>query len=116
MESLLPDYIVRRGSTLDRALLVKFMQRTYQELFPEQQDFSHLVQTVEQYFSTKTPVWWVLADQGNQEDKEATSTLSTPSSSPVACIWVGNAIDQIQGTRHAHIFYFMLRQNIGDRE
>ncbi|KAF3887174.1 MULTISPECIES: GNAT family N-acetyltransferase [Nostocales] len=104
MESLLPDYIVRRGSTLDRALLVKFMQRTYQELFPEQQDFSHLVQTVEQYFSTKTPVWWVLADQGNQEDKEATSTLSTPSSSPVACIWVGNAIDQIQGTRHAHIF------------
>ncbi|GAA6623612.1 GNAT family N-acetyltransferase [Scytonema sp. NUACC26] len=101
LESLLPGYVIRRGSTLDRALLVKFMQRTYQELFPEQQDFSHLVQTVEQYFSSKTPVWWV--DFVGDGDIE----ISLPSlrhSSPVACIWVGNAIDQVRGTRHAHIF------------
>ncbi|NEU72905.1 GNAT family N-acetyltransferase [Hassallia byssoidea VB512170] len=27
-----------------------------------------------------------------------------PSSSPVACLWVGNSIDQVRGDRHAHIF------------
>jgi ribosomal protein S18 acetylase RimI-like enzyme len=29
-------------------------------------------------------------------------TLSPPS--PVGCVWVGNAIDQVSGDRHAHIF------------
>jgi ribosomal protein S18 acetylase RimI-like enzyme len=101
LEYLLPDYVLRCGSTLDRALLVKFMQRTYQELFPEQQDFSHLVQTVEQYFSSKTPVWWV-DFVGNRHTQNSLPTLRA--SSPVACIWVGNAIDQVRGTRHAHIF------------
>ncbi len=103
MESLLPNYFIRRGSTLDRALLVKFMQGTYQELFPKQQDFSHLVQTVEQYFSTATPLWWVdFVGDGNIETNLPSLRHSLPS--PIACIWVGNAIDQIQGTRHAHIF------------
>ncbi|MFH7027228.1 MAG: GNAT family N-acetyltransferase [Heteroscytonema crispum UTEX LB 1556] len=158
-EFLLPGYCIRRGSTLDRALLVKFMQRTYQDMFPND-DFSHLARTVEQYFSNDTPLWWV-----EEEDKErgrrvwetrrqgegATSVgdkeefaclspfsphlpispfppnpnasppksrslgrlgsewgpLAPPpplSSSPVACLWVGNAIDQVQGDRHAHIF------------
>ncbi|MBE8970564.1 GNAT family N-acetyltransferase, partial [Nostocales cyanobacterium LEGE 12452] len=23
---------------------------------------------------------------------------------PIACLWVGNAIDQVHGNRHAHIF------------
>ncbi|KAB8317052.1 GNAT family N-acetyltransferase [Tolypothrix campylonemoides VB511288] len=32
------------------------------------------------------------------------SLTPSPPSSPVACLWVGNAIDQVQGTRHAHIF------------
>ncbi|KYC39177.1 GNAT family acetyltransferase [Scytonema hofmannii PCC 7110] len=112
LESLLPNYVIRRGSTLDRALLVKFMQRTYQELFPEQQDFSHLVQTVEQYFSTATPLWWVdfvgtriiETNSPSLPHSLPPSLPHSPSSSPVACIWVGNAIDQIRGTRHAHIF------------
>lgn len=86
-EQLLPEYSIRTGSGLDRALLVKFMQRTYQELF-QAQDFSHLARTVEQYFSKETPLWWV----------EFSST------SPVACLWVGNAVDQVRGDRTAHIF------------
>jgi ribosomal protein S18 acetylase RimI-like enzyme len=85
-----PGYGLREGSGLDRAKLLKFMQLTYQELFPEQQDFSHLAETVESYFSSKTPLWWV-------EPKE-----DRPS--PVACLWLGNAIDQVTGDRHAHIF------------
>ncbi len=86
----IPGYTLRSGTGLDRALLVKFLQRTYQELYPEQ-DFSHLAQTVEQYFSSKTPVWWVEVDSG-------------VATAPVGCLWMGNAIDQVSGARHAHIF------------
>lgn len=95
-EQLLPGYSIRLGSALDRALLVKFMQRSYQDIFPSE-DFSHLAQTVEQYFSHKTPLWWVDEEKGTEEDFD-----SAPS--PIACLWVGNAIDQISGSRHAHIF------------
>ncbi|WP_176428936.1 GNAT family N-acetyltransferase [Nodularia sp. NIES-3585] len=77
---------------LERSLLVKFMQQTYQDLFP-QQDFAHLARTVEQYFSQETPLWWV--DFWGEGDSPQ---------SPIACLWVGNAIDQVQGDRHAHIF------------
>jgi GNAT superfamily N-acetyltransferase len=91
--NLLPGYSIRQGSTLDKALLVKFMQLTYQEQFPDQ-DFSHLAHTVEQYFCRDTPLWWVDEDAG---DKKETF-------SPIACVWAGNAIDQVSGDRHPHIF------------
>ena len=96
-EHLLPGYLIRPGSSLDRALLVKFMHRTYQELFQEQ-DFYHLAQTVEQYFSRETPLWWV-----EFLGKGAGENITTPPPL-VACVWVGNAVDQAQGDRHAHIF------------
>ncbi|MBV6622212.1 MAG: GNAT family N-acetyltransferase [Rivularia sp. (in: Bacteria)] len=96
-EKLLPDYTIRSGSTLDRALLVKFMQRTYQDMFPRQ-DFSHLSQTVEQYLSTDTPLWWVEYSPEKQEPLDIFPTR------PIACLWMGNAIDQISGLRHTHIF------------
>lgn len=67
------------------------MHRTYQEMFT-QQDFSHLARTVEQYLSTDTPLWWVDA-----ENLQA-------SAAPVACLWVGYAIDQVTGSRRPHIF------------
>jgi ribosomal protein S18 acetylase RimI-like enzyme len=74
------------------------MQRTYQDLFPTQ-DFAHLARTVEQYLSKDTPLWWV------EFLDEATSPPSPPTpSSPIACLWAGNAIDQVTGDRHAHIF------------
>lgn len=83
---LIQGYKVQAGSSRDRALLVKFMQKTYQELAPKQ-DFSHLALTVEQYLSRETPLWWV-------NDRN----------SPVACLWAGNATDQMTGDRIAHIF------------
>ncbi|MBC1280621.1 GNAT family N-acetyltransferase [Nostoc sp. UCD121] len=133
--------MIRRGSLLERSLLLKFMQRTYQDLFPNE-DFSHLEQTVKQYFSSDTPLWWVeeereQGDKGTrgQGDKEnnytqfpipnislreaaPTTSLSTSSQFPIACLWVGNAIDQVQGNRHAHIFILYVvpehrRQGIG---
>nr|WP_199332181.1 GNAT family N-acetyltransferase [Fischerella sp. FACHB-380] len=145
---MLPGYCIRHGSSLDRSLLVKFMQLTYQEMFPDG-DFSHLAQTVEQYFSSQTPLWWVeehgelgvptpcrswgLGAMGRTGDGEKNDgglgvpTLwgwgamgrtgdgekdfippphhpTTPPHHPIACLWIGNAIDQVTGDRHAHIF------------
>ncbi|MCC5598650.1 GNAT family N-acetyltransferase [Nostoc favosum] len=133
-EQLLPGYIIRRGSTLERSLLLKFMQRTYQDLFPNE-DFSHLEQTVKQYFSSDTPLWWVEEEgeqgalsweQGEMRETRRISNAPCPipnapfpmPNSPIACLWVGNAIDQVQGNRHAHIFILYVvpehrRQGIG---
>lgn len=106
-EQLLPGYIIRRGSLLERSLLLKFMQRTYQALFPNE-DFSHLEQTVKQYFSSDTPLWWIEEESGGREELPPLTSPAPPASPaspvPVACLWVGNAIDQVHGNRHAHIF------------
>ena len=91
-EVFIPGYSLRQGSRLDRALLLKFVYRTYNEQFPDQ-DLSHLPPTVEQYFSPQTPIWWV--DRFNPD-------CSSPET--VACLWLGNAIDQGDGERTAHIF------------
>jgi ribosomal protein S18 acetylase RimI-like enzyme len=88
VEFSIPGYRLRSGSGLDRALLVKFMQRTYQELYPGG-DFAHLARTVEQYLSAETALWWVAAD-------------ADPSA--IACLWLGNAIDQVTADRHAYVF------------
>ena len=69
------------------------MERTYQEQFPTQ-NFSHLTRTVEQYFSRDTPLWWVYDEQERKNQHQ----------SPIGCLWVGNAIDQVSGDRHPHIF------------
>jgi ribosomal protein S18 acetylase RimI-like enzyme len=87
----LKDYELKQGSTLDRASVVKFMQLTYAELFPGC-DLTHLAQTVEQYFSAATPLWWVL-DQGQA----------------IASLWVGIAVDQSSGIRHAHVFLLYVK-------
>ncbi|MCW5314824.1 GNAT family N-acetyltransferase [Nostoc sp. KVJ3] len=115
--------MIRRGSTLERSLLLKFMHRTYQDLFPNE-DFSHLEQTVKQYFSSDTPLWWV-EEEGEQgagsreqgagsrgqgvgsriNNSIPNAQFPIPNSQfPIACLWVGNAIDQVHGNRHAHIF------------
>ncbi|MBW4631075.1 MAG: GNAT family N-acetyltransferase [Iphinoe sp. HA4291-MV1] len=97
------------------------MQQTYQEAFPRQ-DFSHLAGTVEQYFSRETPLWWVdFLEQGDKGTRgqgeisrgaggvggvgEKNNFCPMPNAQcPIACLWVGNAIDQVRGDRHAHIF------------
>ena len=107
-----PGYCLVAGSTLDRALLLKTMRRTYQELYP-QQTFDHLAQTVEAYFSAQTPLWWVAASPpksvappgenfSNAVAHQGLMGRSRPSY--VGCLWMGTATDQVSGLRHAHIF------------
>jgi ribosomal protein S18 acetylase RimI-like enzyme len=93
-------YDLKRGDRLDRAALQKFMGLTYRELFPEAQ-LGHLATTIEHHFAPATPLWWV-----------------ETAGERVACLWLGNAIDQITGERHAHVFLLYVqpqhrRQRIG---
>ncbi|MDJ0674802.1 MAG: GNAT family N-acetyltransferase [Calothrix sp. MO_167.B42] len=100
--NLHPEYHIRRGSTLDKPLLFKFMQLTYGEMFPGQ-DFAHLQKTVEQYLSPETPLWWADFFGDNAKHKSEPGVVQ-PSPTPVGCLWAGNAIDQVHGDRHLHIF------------
>jgi ribosomal protein S18 acetylase RimI-like enzyme len=113
---LLPGYQLLTGSGLDRATLVKFMHKTYQELYPEAA-FSHLADTVEQHLSKATPLWLVEYLDPNQEQpiQNPKSKIQNPQ---VACLWLGNAVDQVKGDRHTHIFLLYVapehrRQGIG---
>jgi ribosomal protein S18 acetylase RimI-like enzyme len=105
---LLPDrtkYQLMTGSAIDRSRLLKFLQITYQELYPQQLDYSHLQSTIDRYFSPETPVWFVTISEADRPVK-------------VACLWLGTAIDQVTGNRHPNIFLIYVdplhrRQGIG---
>lgn len=108
--SLIPGYRVKPGSRLDRARLLKFMQRTYEELYPHH-DFAHLAHTVDQYLAGETELWWVVPDSPDDDGDNQASTRTLPfqksgigPDAPVGCLWMGNAIDQVEGDRHTHIF------------
>lgn len=88
MTSFPSGYQLRRGSGLDRALLLSFLSKTYQELSGTQ-SFGHLADTVEHHFSQETPIWWAEIQSIRPE--------------AVACLWLGNAVDQQQGDRHSYI-------------
>jgi GNAT superfamily N-acetyltransferase len=82
-----PGYQFRLGRLREQVWLVEFMVKTYQELYPEG-NFGHLQLTVEQFLSPDTPFWLVDVASG---------------SPPVACLWLGNAVDQMRGDRCAHV-------------
>ena len=107
----LPGYQLRPGSGVDRAMLVRFLHLTYAEICPNS-DFPHLAQTVEQYFTPDMPLWWV------ETVTPTPVSALLPRCIPVGCLWLGNAIDQTTGHRHAHIFLLYVtpqhrRQGIG---
>lgn len=117
LTQLPPGYTLRSGSGLDRAQLVKFMQRTYAELYPGC-SVAHLAQTVEQYFSKDTPLWWVDAVSPSPDaispdatSPDAPDAIDRVSTVPIACLWMGNVIDQVQGDRHAYIFLLYVLPN-----
>lgn len=95
-------YHLRLGSGLDRALLVQFMHRTYQEM-EATDSCAHLAQTVDQYLSRETPLWWVTPMAESSPGVPSNPALNR-ANQPIACLWLGTAIDQVHGDRHAHIF------------
>ena len=110
-------YQLQTGSGLDRALLVKFIQRTYRELSPDA-DISHLAQTVDQHFSPTTPLWWVQPTNERSSDVLSGLPHVRLGFAPVACLWMGQAINQITGYQQAYTFLLYVapdvrRQGIG---
>lgn len=101
---MLPSgYDLHQGSRADRTLLSKFLRTSYREFFPETGSH-HLQETVSQYFTSDSSLWWV--------------KTTTQDQTHVACLWMGVAIDQITGDRHSHIFLLYVkpkhrRQGIG---
>ena len=78
------------------------------------QDFSHLAIAVEQHFSQETPLWWV--EVAHQDYSDYLEAIAPPP--PIGCLWMGNAVDQMNGKRHTHIFLVYVkpdyrRQGIG---
>ncbi len=86
----IPGYHLRLGSPLDRATLVKFMERTYQEL-DDSPPIKHLAATVDRYLSCDTPLWIV------ERPSSRASTIA------VGCIWLGQATDQRNGLLHPYV-------------
>jgi ribosomal protein S18 acetylase RimI-like enzyme len=100
-------YRIDSGSPIERPLLLKLMQQCYQELYP-QPDVSHLESTVDRYLSVATPLWFAKLADANPSSQQ----------SPIGCLWMGNATDQIAGRPTAYIFLLYVmphyrRQGIG---
>jgi GNAT superfamily N-acetyltransferase len=85
---------------------VKFLQRTYEELFPNG-EFSHLKDTVDQYLSPETPTWWVEPQQGASESYLSGRSVAVP----IGCLWMGRAIDLSTGNTNANIFLLFVEPN-----
>lgn len=81
-------YQVRPGTPGDRALLIRTMVRALGELgtapTPDQ-----MAATIDLHLSADTPHWWVAP--------------AATRDAPMAGLWLGNAVDQQQGDRHAYV-------------
>lgn len=110
LSSLPQGYRLQRGVAGDQALLVRFMQRTYSEI-QGGGDFRHLAGTVDCYFSEATPLWWVLVEDQPQIEQKPSNLLPSKSFAPIACLWLGVAVDQLQGDRHTNVFLLYVDPN-----
>lgn len=108
------NYRLEAGSSLQRARLVKFMQRAYRDMghgathqgkskqaTDKQGPGDHLADTVQRHLSAQSQLWWLI-------DEKATALPAgmpgTPSLEPVGCLWMGEAIDQRSGLKQAYVF------------
>lgn len=96
-------FSLRLGTKGERYLLLRFMQRTYAELYPDN-DYQHLQDVIDQYWSANTPYWWVTPQTNLQQF--------------VASLWLGTAVDQVSGDAYTHIFMLFVdpdyrRQGLG---
>jgi ribosomal protein S18 acetylase RimI-like enzyme len=100
----LTQYQLITGAAVDTATLVDFLQITYREISPQQQDYRHLQATVDRYFSTETPLWFVTTPTIDIATTQSVLLPTRERAQKIACLWIGTAIDQVTGIRHPNIF------------
>ena len=95
------NYRLEKGSSLDRARLVKFMQRAYRDL-GEIETGTPLADTVGLHFKSQSYLWRLSGPQfsaisgglpGLQQRHE-----------PMGCLWMGESVDQRNGQKQAYVF------------
>jgi ribosomal protein S18 acetylase RimI-like enzyme len=84
------SYHLKMGNFRDGKRLLAFMQQAYRELSPNLRE-DHLAETVKQLWGEQTPVWFAIPTHSISQEA-------------IACLWLGNAIDQVLGDRYTHIF------------
>lgn len=109
------NYRLEKGSSLDRARLVKFMQRAYRDLGATETG-QHLADTVGRHFNSQSTLWWLIGPQS------AIMTGGLPGiqqrHEPIGCLWLGESIDQRNGQKQAYVFLLYVdkahrRQGLG---
>ncbi|MDJ0899196.1 MAG: GNAT family N-acetyltransferase [Xenococcus sp. MO_188.B8] len=90
-----PGYKIASGKKSEHLILAEFAKLTYQEICSSQEEYSHLTATIDRYFSSETPLWWV-----RTEDLQN-----------IGCLWMGNAIDPLTNNRYAQIFLIFVLPN-----
>ncbi len=94
-----PGYRLEPGSTLDRARLVKFMQRAYRDLGATETG-NHLADTVNRHFTASSKLWWLIGPQSFLSG----GLPGLQRHEPMGCLWLGESIDQRNGHRQAYVF------------
>ncbi|MGB3298600.1 MAG: GNAT family N-acetyltransferase [Phormidesmis sp.] len=98
------NYRLEAGSSLQRARLVKFMQRAYREMghaSGTSDTGAHLADTVQRHLLPQSKLWWLIDTQS------AALSVGLPgihTLEPVGCLWIGEAIDQRTGNKQAYVF------------
>ncbi len=101
------NYRIEAGSSLQRARLVKFMQRAYRDMNEGKAGTSsstgaHLADTVQRHLSSTSKLWWLI------DNKATALPAGLPGIhtglDPVGCLWMGEAIDQRTGGKQAYVF------------
>ncbi|MEM8504242.1 MAG: GNAT family N-acetyltransferase [Cyanobacteria bacterium P01_D01_bin.1] len=94
-----PNYRLEAGSALDRARLVKFMQRAYRDLGATETG-THLADTVNRHFTASSKLWWLIGPRSSL----SSGLPGLQRYDPVGCLWLGESIDQRNGHRQAYVF------------
>lgn len=103
-------YRLEAGSSLQRARLVKFMQRAYQDMNGGKAETgAHLADTVQRHLSPASQLWWLIDNKATALPAGLPGIHS--SLEPVGCLWMGEAIDQRTGGKQAYVFLLYVAPN-----
>ncbi|MEL6937985.1 MAG: GNAT family N-acetyltransferase [Cyanobacteria bacterium J06598_1] len=94
-------YRLQKGSSRDRARLLKFMRRAYDDLGATETGI-HLDNTVSRHFSSQSNLWWLIGPQ-SAPPLAALPGLQTYHE-PMGCLWIGESVDQRNGQKQAYVF------------